>query len=112
MSNVLLRQISPAVMPALLLVCCVSWAAGMCVASHFGERSIDGWSCTPLLWMLTIAITPAFCIVAGIALLIDHRRSPLKRYDRVALAIAIITFLLSSVVVFGVASSMHGMGLL
>ena len=54
----------------LLLFGCQCWHAAWYVNSH----TKDGWSSTPLLWMLVLLLCPILCAIMGIALVLARER--------------------------------------
>jgi hypothetical protein len=51
-----------------LLGCAALWLAAICVW-YANSHSKDGWSQTPLLWILVFIATTLLCVAAAIALL-------------------------------------------
>jgi hypothetical protein len=72
-----------------LIICSGLWLASAFVYYVTSSFKSD-WSTTPLLWMLTVMLTPAICF-SGVLILSDARkRSQSSRLEWCALAVAIL----------------------
>ncbi len=96
-----------------LLGCAALWFVGT-GAWYANSHSKDGWSQTPLAWMLVLVATPLLCIVAAVALLRARHRSAerLTWLDWCALAAGSVAVILGGLLLLMVAGSMRGMGIL
>lgn len=72
-TNAILRKrVSTAAVSIVLIICSALWHVSACIYySTSGLRS--DWSATPLVWMLTLMITPALCF-GGAMILVDARK--------------------------------------
>jgi hypothetical protein len=93
-----------------LLACAVLWFVGA-AAWYATSASKDGWSATPLPWMLVLTFTPALCVIYSIMLVVARRQSRFTVFDYCALSAALVAIVLGSLLVFMVLSSMRGMGI-
>ncbi len=93
-----------------LLVCSAVWFVGV-GAWYATSASKDGWSETPLFWMLILTVTPVMCIIGGVALVIARRQSRFTWFDWCALGAASIAVVLGCLLVTMVMGSMHAMGI-
>jgi hypothetical protein len=80
------KQVSPAALAVALLICSALWLVGVC--EMFTSGSKDGWSSTPLFWMMILTVTPLLCIVIGAALVIIRKRSKFSSFEWWALFVA------------------------
>lgn len=80
-------RIPPPALSVALLVGSVCWLIGV-VACYATSDSKDGWSQTPLLWLLTLIVTPSICFAIGVVLVNVCRRSRLSWLDWSALVAA------------------------
>jgi hypothetical protein len=89
------------------------WGAGMW-AWYANSNSKDGWSQTPLPWMLVLVALPLACIASAIALLRARHRSAqrLTWLDWCALAAGAVAVGVGGLLLVMVAGNMRGMGIL
>jgi len=94
--------ISPIVFSGALLICSVAWCAGVFAWYLTGLHSKDGWSGTPLIWMLILCLSPAICCVSGYALVRIRKQSggQFTGLDCCALLAGCITVLSAGFVLF------------
>ena len=104
------KQVSTASLSVALLLCSAVWFVGAC-AWYATSASKDGWSATPLFWMLILTVTPVLCFVFGVALVIARRQSRFSWFDWCALCAAVLAVGLGGFLAFMVLSSMRGMGI-
>jgi hypothetical protein len=99
--------------PLWLLGCTALWGVGMW-AWYANSHSKDGWSQTPLPWMLVLVATPFLCVVAAIALLRARHRSAqrLTWLDWCALVAGTVAVAVGALLLIMVAGNMRGMGIL
>jgi hypothetical protein len=95
---------------SVLLACSILWFVGAAVW-YATSASKDGWSATPLPWMLILTFTPALCVIYSVILVIARRGSRFTAFDYCALSAAFVAIVFGSLLVFMVLSSMHGMGI-
>ena len=95
----------------MLLVFAVLWTIGILVMFSCGSASIDGWSSTPLFWLLVLAMTPVACIIADAALLVERRKLRFSWFDWLAFVSASVAVVLGGLLIFIIVGSMHGMGI-
>src|SRR5580692_6045017 len=88
-------RISPWALSLALLIGSAVWlvAAGACYAA---SGSKDGWSGTPLFWMLTLIVTPSICFAFGVVLVNARLESRLSWFDWCALVAAFLPVTLGS----------------
>src|ERR1041384_666159 len=103
-------RVSPSALSVALLVCATLWLSGA-VGWYVMSDSKDGWSTTPLLWMLILTVTPVLCITCAIALVIARRDSRFTVLDWCALSAASVAVLLGGLLILMVLSSMSAMGI-
>jgi hypothetical protein len=76
------------------------------------SNSKDGWSTTPLVWMLVLTLSPVFCLVSGIALLGAARRPRLTWLHWCALIAGAVAVTIGGWLIIAVIGSLRGMGIL
>ena len=89
--NIIHNQVSRAALSVALIICSGIWLAAACEYYATSGFRMD-WSATPLLWMLTVVLTPAICF-AGCMILVDKRRNkqqPFSPMELWALAAAFL----------------------
>ncbi len=69
--NIVHNQVSRRALSVVLIVCSGLWLAAVCEYYATSGLKLD-WSATPLLWMLTVVVTPAVCF-AGCMILANIR---------------------------------------
>ncbi len=96
-----------------LLGCVALWFAAICVW-YENSASKDGWSQTPLFWMLVLVVAPLSCIAAAVVLLRARRLAAqrLSWLDWCALVAGVLAVSIGGLLVVMVVSSMRGMGIL
>src|ERR1035441_674382 len=104
---------SPAAFCIGLLVSSAATFAGM-LAWYLNSHTKDGWSSTPLLWMLVLLVCPVLCAILGVALVLARERagSRLTPTDWCALLAGAVAVLLGGWLLIGVISSMRGSGII
>lgn len=110
MSKLLHSRIAPVTLPAILLVCSVLLGAGSYVLWH--SESKDGWSATPLFWLLTLAMTLLLCIAGDVALIVGRRESKVTWFDCAAFVVSVFAVVLGGFLLLMVVGSMRGMGII
>jgi hypothetical protein len=80
-------RIPPPALSVALLVGSVCWLVGV-VACYEATGFKDGWSQTPLLWLLTLMVTPSVCFALGVILVNARQQSRLSWFDGWALVVA------------------------
>jgi len=103
-------RVSPLMLSVALLVCSAVWLIGTSVW-YAQSNSKDGWSTTPLFWMLILTVTPMLCLIGGVVLVIARWRSRFTRFDWYALAVAFVVVILGGLLALMVLSSMRAMGI-
>jgi len=69
---ILRGRVSTSALSIALIACSALWHVSACIYyATSGFR--NDWSATPLLWMLTVTVTPAICFAGGM-ILIDARK--------------------------------------
>lgn len=76
--NIVRNQISTSVLSIALITCSGLWLAAACEYYATSGLRVD-WSATPLLWMLTVVLTPAICFV-GCMILVDKRKHKQQQF--------------------------------
>ena len=106
-------RVSPKASAVGLLVCAVATFAGM-LAWYVNSHTKDGWSSTPLLWMLVLLVCPILCAALGVALVLARERtgSRLSPIDWCALIAGAIAVLLGGWLLIGILGPMRGSGIL
>jgi hypothetical protein len=66
------HRVSTSAISIALLICSGLWLVAACEYNATSGFKAD-WSATPLLWMLTVVLTPAICF-AGSMILVDQRK--------------------------------------
>jgi len=94
-SRVADSRISPFALSVVLFVDSVLWLVST-VACYATSFSKDGWSGTPLIWMLAVMVTPSICFAFGVLLVDTRQQSRLSRFDWRALAAAFLPVTLGS----------------
>jgi hypothetical protein len=96
-----------------LLACAALWLVGMC-AWYANSHSKDGWSQTPLLWILVLVATPVLCAIAAGTLVYWRCRlaERLTWLDWCALMAGSVTVVVGGWLLLMVSGSMRGMGIL
>ncbi len=95
--NIIRNQISTSALSMALITCSALWLAAACEYYATSGLRVD-WSATPLLWMLTVVLTPAICFV-GVMILVDkrrHKQKPFTLMEWWALAAAFLPVTLGS----------------
>ena len=110
MHNVIHNRISTFALSIALLVCSAAWFAGA-LAWYATSASKDGWSETPLIWMLILTATPVLCIIGSVVLVIARRQSRFTWFDWCALGSASVAVVFGGWLVLIVLGSMSGMGI-
>lgn len=87
------------------------WFVGACVW-FANSNSKDGWSTTPLLWMLVLTVTPVLCILSGVAVIVTCSRSRFMWFHRIALLAGAVAVTVGGWLIIGVLGSLRGMGIL
>jgi hypothetical protein len=91
-------RVSTAALSTTLLICSAVWFVGgiaCCATSAFK----DNFSRTPLIWMLSLMVTPAMCFSIGVLLVNSRQQSRLSRLDWCALVTAFLPVILGTVLV-------------
>jgi hypothetical protein len=70
--NISRSCVSTSTLSLALIICSGLWLASACAYYATSAFQAD-WSATPLVWMLTLLVTPAVCFSIGI-ILIDTRK--------------------------------------
>jgi len=96
-----------------LLGCAALWFVAIC-AWYASSHSKDGWSQTPMPWMLVLVATPLLCVAVAVALLRARHRAAqrLTWLDWCALMAGTVAVILGGLLLLMVAGSMRGMGIL
>ena len=69
--NILRKRVSTSALSIALIICSGLWQVSACM--YYSTSGLRGdWSATPLLWMLTVVVTPAICFAGGM-ILVDAR---------------------------------------
>ena len=76
--NITRNQIPTSMLSIALITCSGLWLAAACEYYATSGFKID-WSATPLLWMLTVVLTPAICF-AGCMIVVDKRRNKRQQF--------------------------------
>jgi hypothetical protein len=93
-----------------LLSSSVIWFVGaLALIAHSDSK--DGWSTTPLPWMVVLAVTPVLCFVSGVAFLWSQHRSRLTWLHWIALVAGAITIVAGGLLMIAVLGSLRGMGI-
>lgn len=93
-----------------LLSSAVVWFIGA-LALFARSDSKDGWSTTPLPWMVVLAVAPVLCFVSGVALLGSRHRPRLTWLHWVALLAGAIAVVAGGLLIIAVLGSLRGMGI-
>jgi len=68
-------RVTTSAVSIVMIVCSILWHASACIYyATSGFR--DDWSATPLLWMLTVIVTPAICFGGGMILVDARKHAP------------------------------------
>ncbi len=105
MLNIKRHQVSPQAISIALLIFSAVWFAGA-GAWFVQSDSKDGWSATPLLWMLILMITPVPCLIGVIALIRARQGTRLTGLDRSALVAAFPVVILGALLLVAVLAAM------
>src|SRR3569833_307801 len=96
---ILRGRVSTSALSIALIACSALWHLSACIYfATSGFRS--DWSATPLLWMLTVPVTPAICFAGGLVLVDARKRCQLGKIEWWALAAALLPVTLGSFLSF------------
>ena len=87
--NISKSCVSTSALSIALLICSGLWLASACAYYATSAFKAD-WSATPLVWMLTLLVTPAVCFSIGIILIDTRRHSRFSRLVWSALLSALL----------------------
>jgi len=106
-------QVSPFVLSAALVVCSAAWFVGAYSLCVTREKTIDGWSATPLIGMLPLALSPLSCLILGFMVVQSRHqcRDKLTMLDWCGLFAGCVVVVLGGFLVVGVLGSMRAMGI-
>jgi hypothetical protein len=94
-SGVMHARVSPLALSVALLICSGVWLVSAC-ACYATSASKDGWTGTPLFWMLTLMVTPSICFTIGVMLVDSRQQLRLSWFDWCSLLAAFFPITLGS----------------
>ena len=96
---ILRGRVSTSALSLALIACSALWHLSACIYfATSGFRS--DWSATPLLWMLTVTLTPAICFAGGMILVDARKRWQFAMIEWWALAATLLPVTLGSLLSF------------
>jgi hypothetical protein len=104
-------RVSSSALSVALLVCSAVWFIGAC-AWYANSDSKDGWSSTPLLWILILTVTPLLCLIGTAALVIARRQARFTWFEWCAFFAGGVAVIVGGWLMLMVLSSMRAMGIL